>query len=62
MIHIKSEITASKEDNEWQAECDARTLKEYAELKADKDRMAAASARLLKDAKIYEQAAKLVSK
>ena len=58
MIQISKVM--SKEDKEWQAECDARTLKEYAELKADKDRMAAASAKLLKDVAIYKKAAELV--
>ena len=58
MIHISKAIMA-KEDKEWQAECDARTLKEYAALKADKERMQMASARLLKDLADYKEAAKL---
>ena len=58
MIHI-SKIAMSKEDKEWQAECDARTLREYASLKNDKERMQMASARLLKDLADYKEAAKI---
>lgn len=58
MIHIPK-IAMTKEDKEWQAEVDARTLKEYAALKADKERMQMASAKLLKDLADYKEAAKL---